>query len=67
MSEVTGGTCLKLPQVTLLLLQPGDVEQSVGHEDENNSSLEATVDVGLVGADQSHLSTTVEAGQPGLS
>ena len=51
----------------LLLLQPRDVEQSVGHEDENNSSLEATVDVGLVGADQAHLSTTVEAGQPGLS
>ena len=67
MSEVTGGTCLKLPQVTLLLLQPRDVEQSVGREDENNSPLQATVDVGLVRADQADIATTVETGQSGLS
>ena len=67
MSEVTGGTCLKLPQVTLLLLQPRDVEQSLGQEDENNSPLQTTVDVGLVRADQANLSTTPEAGQSGLS
>ena len=54
-------------QCHLLLLQPGDEEESVGQEDENNSSLEATVDVGLVRADQAHLATTVEAGQSGLS
>ena len=67
MCEVRGGTCLELPQLTLLLLQPRDVEQSVGQEDENNSPLQTTVDVGLVRADQANLSTTVEAGQPGLS
>ena len=67
MSEVTGGTCLKLPQVTLLLLQPRDVEQSVGLEDEDDSSLETAVDVGLVRADECDLSPTAEAGQPWLS
>ena len=67
MCEVRGGTCLELPQLTLLLLQPRDVEQSVGQEDENNSSLEATVDVGLVRADECDLSPTAEAGQPWLS
>ena len=35
--------------------------------DLGSPSLETTVDVGLVRADQSHLSATVEAAQPGLS
>ena len=53
--------------MALLLLQPRDVEQSVGLEDEDDSSLETAVDVGLVRADECDLSPTAEAGQPWLS